>query len=354
MRLHGISRRRILAWTAGAGAAASAAPVFAARPLKIVDAARRTVGITVPVSRVFAASPAAAVTLFTIAPELMLGWTNPLRDDERPYVPQRYANLPAFGRLAGPGRSMDLDVLAKLKPDLIFDYGIVNSSYAASANRVQDQLHVPFMLLNGRFGMIPESYRILGAALDRNAVAGSHVAYYWNIVHAIDNGIRRVPKGERPRVYLARGPHGLETGLDGSINTEMIERAGAANAAAGLGKGGVVNVSLAQVAGWDPDMVIAIDPGFHRRVMADPNWKTVKAVREGRVYLSPRLPFGWVDLPPAINRLLGLQWLAKLFYPRRFPDDLAPIIRDFHRRFYHRVPSNAQIARMLQGSLPPR
>jgi iron complex transport system substrate-binding protein len=155
-------------------------------------------------------------------------------------------------------------------------------------------------------------------------------------------------------VYLARGPHGLETGLDGSINTEMIERAGAANAAAGLGKGGVVNVSLTQVAGWDPDMVIAIDPGFHRRVMADPNWKTVKAVREGRVYLSPRLPFGWVDLPPAINRLLGLQWLAKLFYPRRFPDDLAPIIRDFHRRFYHRVPSNAQIARMLQGSLPPR
>jgi len=29
-------------------------------------------------------------------------------------------------------------------------------------------------------------------------------------------------------------------------------------------------------------------------------------VRTGRVHLAPRLPFGWVDLPPSVNRLIGL------------------------------------------------
>jgi len=40
-----------------------------------------------------------------------------------------------------------------------------------------------------------------------------------------------VPQDERPRVYLARGPAGLETGLRGSINTEIIERVGGVSVA---------------------------------------------------------------------------------------------------------------------------
>jgi len=43
-----------------------------------------------------------------------------------------------------------------------------------------------------------------------------------------------VPQDERPRVYLARGPAGLETGLRGSINTEIIERVGASGADLGI------------------------------------------------------------------------------------------------------------------------
>jgi iron complex transport system substrate-binding protein len=32
-------------------------------------------------------------------------------------------------------------------------------------------------------------------------------------------------------------------------------------------------------------------------------------VREGHVAIAPSLPFGWVEEPPSINRLLGLAWL---------------------------------------------
>ena len=63
------------------------------------------------------------------------------------------------------------------------------------------------------------------------------------------------------------------------------------------------------------------------------------------MHLSPSLPFGWVDLPPSVNRLIGLWWLGKLLYPDLFPEDLRPRARDFYRDFYHVSATDAQIDR---------
>ena len=82
---------------------------------------------------------------------------------------------------------------------------------------------------------------------------------------------------------------------------------------------------------------------------SDPAWAAVKAVQAGRVHLSPKLPFGWVDFPPSVNRLIGLWWLAKILYPEQFPDDLRGLTRDLYWRFYHVTPSDAQIDRVLEG-----
>ena len=75
----------------------------------------------------------------------------------------------------------------------------------------------------------------------------------------------------------------------------------------------------------------------------------VKAVRDGRVHLSPKMPFGWVDFPPSVNRLIGLRWLAKILYPDKFPEDIRAQTREFYAMFYHRTPSDAQIDHVLAG-----
>jgi iron complex transport system substrate-binding protein len=61
------------------------------------------------------------------------------------------------------------------------------------------------------------------------------------------------------------------------------------------------------------------------------------------------MPFGWVDFPPSVNRLIGLWWLAKSLYPERFPEDLRTLMADFYTRFYHVTPSSAQIDHVLAG-----
>jgi iron complex transport system substrate-binding protein len=123
---------------------------------------------------------------------------------------------------------------------------------------------------------------------------------------------------------------------------------GAVNVA-GETRGGLANVSLEQILVWNPDIIITIDRDFAMSVKGNPAWSGVRAVREGRVHLSPKLPFGWVDFPPSINRMPGLIWLGKLLYPAMFPEDLTAMTREFYARFYHRTPDDAAIAAVLEG-----
>src|SRR5262249_33743053 len=135
-----------------------------------------------------------------------------------------------------------------------------------------------------------------------------------------------------------------ETGLGGSINVETIELV-AQNVAGGT-RGGLANVSIEQVLLWNPDVIITIDQGFAANVSNDPAWAPGAARRAHPVHLSP---FGWVDLPPTVNRLIGLWWLAKILYPDLFPENLRALTQEFYARFYHVTLSDAQIERVLAG-----
>ena len=100
---------------------------------------------------------------------------------------------------------------------------------------------------------------------------------------------------------------------------------------------------------WNPDVIVTIDRDFAANVRSDPVWAQVAAVRAGRVHLSPKMPFGWVDFPPSVNRLIGLWWLAKILYPEQFPEDIARADARFLPRFYHVTPTDAQIEHVLAG-----
>jgi iron complex transport system substrate-binding protein len=64
------------------------------------------------------------------------------------------------------------------------------------------------------------------------------------------------------------------------------------------------------------------------------------------------LPFGWIDAPPSINRVIGLRWIAGLLYPERFPEDIRVTARDFIKLFYQADVTEAQLDRILAGAQP--
>jgi iron complex transport system substrate-binding protein len=318
-----------------------------ARAASVSDGAGRAVPVPARVERVFPAGPPAAIMLYTLAPDLLLGWPRANRPEELEFLRPDIGGRPEIGRLTGRGNTANLEVALALKPDLILDMGSVSATYVSLAERVQAQTGIPYALLDGRFAGIPQSYRTLGVLVGRRE-AGEELGHISeNSIQTITGCLAAMPKGGRRRVYYARGPRGLETGLGGSINVETIELL--AHNVAGETRGGLATVSIEQVLLWDPEVIVTIDQQFADDVRSDPAWAPVKAVREGRVHLSPKLPFGWVDFPPSVNRLIGLWWLAKILYPEVFAEDLKALARDFYARFYHVSLGDAAIARVLAG-----
>jgi iron complex transport system substrate-binding protein len=338
-----LDRRALLS-----GAAATLLAPRWARAAAITDDAGRTVTIPAKVERVFVAGPPAAILLYTLAPDLLIGWTSAHRPEECEFLGAGACAKPEVGRITGRGNTANLEVVLSLKPDLILDVGSINDTYVSLANRVQEQTGIPYALFDGRFDAMVATYRKLGALTQRPEQAEAHARYAEQTMATIKSRIDKIPESARPRVYYGRGPRGLETGLGGSINVETIEFLGARNVAAER-KGGLVNVSIEQVLAWNPDVIITIDRDFAASVRNDPLWAPIKAVQAGRVHLSPKMPFGWVDFPPSVNRLIGLWWLAKVLYPEQFPEDLKPLTRDFYTRFYHMTPTDAQIESVLAG-----
>ena len=320
---------------------------------EVEDATGRRVAVPDRVERVMAAGPTAAVVLYVLAPGKMIAWPSAPRPNEREFILPAARDLPELGRLTGRGDTANVEVVVKARPDVIFDYGSVSPTFASLAARVQEQTGIPYLLIDGRLERTPASLRRLGDALGVADRAEAIARYVEDTERMIDARLKDVPAAARRRVYLAREPNGLETGLSGSINTEIIERAGGINVAErGNARGGIANVSIEQVLAWAPDTIITWDPHFFASYAAEPGWAAVPAVQQQRVYLAPRLPFGWIDAPPSINRVIGLRWIAGLLYPDKFPDDIRGVARDFIKLFYQAEVSDAQLDRILAGAQP--
>ncbi|KNX42461.1 Vitamin B12-binding protein precursor [Roseovarius tolerans] len=323
-----------------------AAPV-AAR--EVTDSAGRVVEVPEQVERVFAAGPPAAILLYILKPEAMTGWPRAPHEYERPYLAEPWRDLPETGRLTGRGGEANLERVLQIAPDLIFDFGSVRDTYVDLADRTQAQTGIPYVLIDGRFENTPAALRLMGDILgvpERAEQLASHVEQVFARIDAI---LDDVPEAERPRVYLARGPEGLETGMKGSINTEIIERAGGRNVADdGGATRGLVRASMEQVIVANPEIIVTWDRNFFASVFDDPLWQGIEAVQEGRVHLAPTAPFGWIDRPPSLNRIMGLIWMAGLLYPDRWQGDLRAETRGFYELYYHVRLDDPALERLLE------
>jgi iron complex transport system substrate-binding protein len=331
----------------------SAAIPAAAQTRTVVDGAGRTVQVPARVSRVLAAGPPASVLLYTVAPELMIGWVQEPSPEEKAYLAAPWRDMPAHGRLTGRGSTANIESIIALKPDLIVDVGSTDATYVSLADRVQQQTGIPYILIDGRLARTAETYHIFGGIVGRQERAEGLARYAEATLRDMRQRVDAVPADRRLGVYYGRGARGLETGLSGSINLEVLDAVGARNVAVAAGKGGLTTVSLEQVLAWNPDVILALEPQFYRDVARSPLWSGVKAVRDRRIYRAPSLPYGWFDSPPGGNRLIGLRWLVAILYPDAGVNDLRPATRDFYRQFYHVELTDQLLDALLRDATSP-
>lgn len=124
----------------------------------------------------------------------------------------------------------------------------------------------------------------------------------------------------------------------------------------GLGNGNESN--LEQIAAWDPDVIlfgtVSGSDTFFDSVATDPTWSTLRAVQNGDYYEIPSDPYNWLNNPPTINQILGLQWLARLLYPEQFAntDSIEDVVKGYYELFYGYELSDEEFAGLTVHALP--
>ncbi len=305
----------------------------------ITDMSGRRVSIPDRIIRAVALSPPATYLLFCIAPELVCGINFPLQGNEKSYTVERFKKLPVIGGMVGEGRTLNLEVLLKVKPDVAFLWdrrvggtAAFNEQYIRSLSK----LGIPAVAVRlDTLEDYPAALLFMGDVLGRRERAARLNRYAVTATSKVRRSLAGLPERKRVSVYYAEGVDGLATEGESSMHTELIPLSGGRNVCRmkPTSLNGQERISMEQLLLYDPDVILVKEQICFQRIWKDPRWKRLRAVRNKRVYLVPHVPFNWFDRPPSYMRLLGIQWLTNLLHPDRYPMDMVRETRAFYRLF---------------------
>ena len=80
---------------------------------------------------------------------------------------------------------------------------------------------------------------------------------------------------------------------------------------------------------------IDISPdSIYDTVGSDAAFADLSAVKNGSYYKVPGTPWNWLNSPPTVNQVLGMQWLPRLLYPEQYDNDLHKTVAGYFKTFY--------------------
>ena len=302
---------------------------------EITDMAGRQVVVPDRITRIYAAQPYTHVLTYMLAPDMLIGHLSIIGDRDRRFLRPEAAKLPVLGGAPGSGQQVNMETVLAARPDIVLMKGNVRSDPDRAAEKfAQIGLPVVFVDLEA-IDDYPAGIEFFGRLIGRADPAKQLADHARQVLADVDRAVTAIPEDKRLRVYYAESADGLATECDQSFHADAIRRAGGTIVHHCLLKThmGMEKVSLEQIIAYNPEVIVANDPQFAAMAYADPRWAGIKAVAEHRILTVPHTPFNWIDRPPSVMRIAGIQWLAHRFYPKAYAIDLRRELREFHRQY---------------------
>lgn len=324
---------------------------------EITDMAGRKV--TVPtaenIKSVFSTGPVAAIFLYMVAPDKLLGWNYELNDVEKSIILDKYQDLPNFGM----GDAVNYEAVIAANPTIAINSGKINDAMVSDCDALSESLGIPVVAVDNELNNSAEAFRFMGELLGVEDHA-EELAQYAEQVFTDINALSDIPEEKKVSVYFGNGEDSLETAPRGSQHAQILDVINAVNVAdLELGDGSRVQISAEQLLAWDPDVIVVNgEPKADKSgssaaedILSNPDYASLKAVQDQKVYGTPNAPFSWVDRPAGPNRLIGMRWFSALIYPEYIKCDINEEIHKFFDLFYHVDLSDEQLENVLKGTL---
>jgi iron complex transport system substrate-binding protein len=310
----------------------------------VQDMVGRTVKVPKEVRRIVAVDPSTLrLVVMLNATDRVVGITS--------YVDMGYANKledvvahpellnPSIARIGKPGE-VDVEKIAEVKPDVVF----LDATYSYLADQIEQKAKVPVVCTStggpGAYGGKPldfyQGLRVVAKSLGKEAQAEKIIAYF---EAKIQDVTRRIPKDQHPRVYLADWAYRYGVGWTTTLYWPL-EVCGALNVAKEAEKrfnATYFEVSKEQIVLWDPEVIFI--HGYKGRssaeaILNDPALKSVKAVKDGRVYGL----FGPYIFYDPKTLIVDMYHIGRTLYPEGFKDvDVLKVGEEVFKFFYGEV-----------------
>jgi iron complex transport system substrate-binding protein len=261
---------------------------------------------------------------------------------------------PGFTQIPSPFTVGDVNVeeLLKANPQVVIVTTGGTKTVSASSSALAQSINsvgiptVTFYMTN--FDELKQTVLLTGQLLgpDETRKAQSWAAYFDVRLAKIRRVIATVPPVRKPTILHVMGVSPIRVDGGGTIIDAWMHAVGAVNAA-GETFGTVNIVSIEQVLKWNPDVIIVGTTEQDREaILANKQWRQLKAVRQGRVYVNPKGVYSW-DRHDA-EEALQIQWAAKTLYPDKFQAlDIVKETKEFYKAFFEYTPTDAEVSDIL-------
>lgn len=340
-----------LSLTAPAWAADGTAQTEEEETILFTDSAGREVEIPANITSVAPSGPLAQMVLLTFDPSILGGLSGEPSEAVEQYFGIDGDDYAYFGQIyGGKGNTANLEELAASGCQLIIDIGEAKSTIVEDLDDLQASTGIPCIHIETSIATYGDAYRTLGQILG-NEERGEELGEYCDRAYADTQAVvETIADEDRANVaYVTDETHAIAyTSYQGQVvdnaanNVVVVEEvSGSSN-----------EISVEQLAEWDPDLLFISDEDLYNSVADDPVWSTLSAVENGTYYLVPTTPYNWLNGPPSVNQLLGSLWFPRVCYPELFDDDLQDVVTEYYSIMYGYDLTDEEYEELIANSIP--
>lgn len=254
--------------------------------------------------------------------------------DARPYAianPQ-FKTMPIFGQFRGFDNP---ELILTLEPQPQVILKTYSSVMGHDPVELEQKTGIPVAVLNyGDLGRLrPELYkslRTMGEIMGKQERAEAVIAFIQGQIDDLVSRTSDIPEADLPSVFVGgvafKGPHGYQSTEPAYPPFKFVRTNNLAYDARLSGKElRHSDIAKEMIVQWNPDYLfldlatlqLGDEAGGLHELRTDPSYRTLTAVREGRVY--GLLPYNWYT--KNYGSILANAWyIGKLLYPDRFSD----------------------------------
>lgn len=286
------------------------------------DKTGKIVNVQVPVKR------AVLLTTYELIPALGIWdqiaasgkWTN--SNDLIRASGRNLSSLPSVGS----GIDINMESMMKIRPDLVVSWTFRQEQ----VNFMEDKGLTVISIYPDSMAELYEVLKLHGRLFGKEKRMDYCLSRMDEIFSLIKKRSCKIKNSEKQKVLWLGG---RPTGVSGAagLTNDIIKLIGAVNSASEIG-GRNSDVSVEKIIRWNPDVIFIWGNATYGAsdILNNPQWKHIKAVKDGRVYKAPE----WSTWSPRVAPVA--LWMAIRTYPSFYKDiNFEEVTDNFYRKVFN-------------------